>query len=104
MSKEQYETGESFDAKIVLLGDSGVGKTCLVNQFVQETFEKSIPSTVGASFMTKRIFAEGYRLNLQIWDTAGQERFKSLTSMYYRKASVALLVYCLLYTSDAADE
>eukprot|EP01104_Vermistella_antarctica_P012703 TRINITY_DN3721_c0_g1_i1.p1 TRINITY_DN3721_c0_g1~~TRINITY_DN3721_c0_g1_i1.p1 ORF type:complete len:220 (+),score=50.71 TRINITY_DN3721_c0_g1_i1:217-876(+) len=83
----------SCDAKIVLLGNSGVGKTCLVYRYVQGSYSGDLTSTIGASFMTKRMFLDGVKVKLQIWDTAGQERFRSMTPMYYRAASAAILVY-----------
>jgi len=82
-----------FDAKIVLLGNSGVGKTSLVLRYVQGTYTTEQNSTIGASFMTKRMFLDDWKIKLQIWDTAGQERFKSMTPMYYRGANAAILVY-----------
>eukprot|EP01103_Thecamoeba_quadrilineata_P017088 TRINITY_DN5927_c0_g1_i1.p1 TRINITY_DN5927_c0_g1~~TRINITY_DN5927_c0_g1_i1.p1 ORF type:complete len:136 (-),score=12.40 TRINITY_DN5927_c0_g1_i1:24-431(-) len=82
-----------FAAKIVVLGDMGVGKTTLVNQYVNGTMSSKYTPTIGASFLTKRIVIDEVRMKLQIWDTAGQERFRTLAPMYYRGASAALLVY-----------
>jgi len=82
-----------FDAKLVLLGNSGVGKTSLVLRYVQGTYTPDQSSTIGASFMTKRMHVQDFKLKLQIWDTAGQERFRSMTPMYYRGANAAILVY-----------
>jgi len=82
-----------IDAKVVLLGDTGVGKTCVVVQFVEQKFSPHTPLTIGASFLTKTLCLEGSKIRLQLWDTAGQERFRSLAPMYYRGAEVALLVY-----------
>jgi len=84
---------KSCDAKLVLLGNSGVGKTSLVLRYVQGVYSLDQPSTIGASFMTKRMLLEDWKVKLQIWDTAGQERFRSMTPMYYRGASAAILVY-----------
>ena len=85
--------GKSCDAKLVLLGNSGVGKTSVVLRYVQGVYSLDQPSTIGASFMTKRMFLDDWKVKLQIWDTAGQERFRSMTPMYYRGASAAILVY-----------
>lgn len=82
----------SFDSKLVLLGDSGVGKTSLVLRYVQGTYGEQ-QSTIGASFMTKKIILDDWTVKLQIWDTAGQERFRSMAPMYYRGAGAAVLVY-----------
>jgi len=84
---------QEFDSKLVLLGNSGVGKTSLVLRYVQGTFAHHQTSTIGASFMTKRVFIDSWKVKLQLWDTAGQERFRSMTPMYYRGAHAAVLVY-----------
>jgi small GTP-binding protein len=75
--------------KIVLLGDSSVGKTSLVERFVHNTFTQFSEATIGAAFKTK-VFDS---IKLDIWDTAGQERYRSLAPMYYRGAKAALVVY-----------
>eukprot|EP00961_Rhodomonas_salina_P125868 1695991-Rhodomonas_salina.2 len=62
-----------FEAKVVVLGDTGVGKTCLVHRFVEGRFTPHGASTIGASFMVKKINIDGQKLTMQIWDTAGQE-------------------------------
>jgi len=84
---------KAFDAKIVLLGNSGVGKTSLVWRYIHGCYSTDQPSTIGASFMTKRIYVDDWKVKFQIWDTAGQERFRSMTPMYYRAAAAAILVY-----------
>jgi Ras-related protein Rab-21 len=83
----------SLEAKLVILGSQGVGKTSLVMRYVNNTFSPHSTSTIGASFLTKRIYMNECRIVLQIWDTAGQERFRSMAPMYYRGANVAILVY-----------
>jgi Ras-related protein Rab-21 len=94
VSVSTYKNDErAIEAKIVLLGDAGTGKTSLVKRFVEDSFSKDEMTTVGAAFMTKRMVIGSYKLKLQIWDTAGQERFRSMTPMYYRGASAAILVY-----------
>lgn len=79
--------------KIVVVGDSAVGKTNLVTRFVHNEFRLDSKSTVGVSFDTKSMEIEGKTIGAQIWDTAGQERFRSITPVYYRCALGALLVY-----------
>ena len=79
--------------KVVLVGDTKVGKSCILSRFVQGTFDKSMPATIGAAFLTKVVQTGSGQVRLQLWDTAGQEKFKSLAPMYYRSASVAVLVY-----------
>jgi small GTP-binding protein len=76
----------SLEAKIVVLGSQGVGKTSLVQRYVKNAFAPSINSTIGASFLTKRVvdIDSSTVVRLQIWDTAGQERFRSISKLYYR--------------------
>mmetsp|Transcript_21990 Transcript_21990/g.55202 ORF Transcript_21990/g.55202 Transcript_21990/m.55202 type:complete len:241 (-) Transcript_21990:409-1131(-) len=90
----------SFDAKIVLLGDSGVGKTSIALRYSEGFFSNHINPTIGASFLTKRIVVEDVKIKLQIWDTAGQERFRSLAPMYYRGACAAIIVYDVSYRAS----
>nr|CCA24816.1 Rab11 family GTPase putative [Albugo laibachii Nc14] len=79
--------------KIVLIGDSGVGKSNLLSRFTRNEFHLESKSTIGVEFATKSIVAEGKTIKAQIWDTAGQERYRAITSAYYRGAVGALLVY-----------
>ena len=81
--------------KLVLLGDSGVGKSSLLQRFVNDTFEESTDSTMGASYLSKIIGNAGRSVKFNIWDTAGQERYRALAKMYYRDALVVLLVFSL---------
>ena len=81
--------------KVVLLGDSGVGKTCIISRYISGTFEANSASTNGASYASKIVKYEklGKTLSLDIWDTAGQEKYKALTKFFYKDAAVAILVY-----------
>ncbi len=81
--------------KLVLLGDTAVGKTSIVQRFVYGNYNEENPPTIGASFTSKvmEIPNTSETMKLQIWDTAGQEKYKSLASMYYKDATAALLVY-----------
>lgn len=94
----------SLQAKLVVLGSSGVGKTSLVQRFVNGTFV-SANSTIGAGFLTSRIHdpESGTTLRLQIWDTAGQERYRSISRLYYRGADAAILVYDVTNKSSFDD-
>lgn len=78
--------------KVLLLGDSGVGKTSLMNQFVSGRFTSQYKATIGADFLTKEIMYENRLVTFQIWDTAGQERFQSLGTMFYRGTDLCILV------------
>lgn len=84
---------EPREVKVVLLGDTGVGKSSLVLRFVTNSFKSYSESTIGASFMSKVMSVNGNRIKFQIWDTAGQEKYHSLAPMYYRGAAVAIVVY-----------
>ena len=79
--------------KVIVVGDSGVGKTSLLIQYVKNQFDGRYKATVGAEFLTKNVEIDGNTVNVQIWDTAGQDRFRSLGSAYYRGASACVLVY-----------
>jgi len=79
--------------KAIILGDSGVGKTCLMNQYVQKKFDNRYKATIGADFLAKDIEIKGTAVTLQLWDTAGQERFQSLGSAFYRGADACVLVF-----------
>jgi len=89
----------SLEAKIVVLGSQGVGKTSLVHRYVNSTFRPhgDPPSTIGASFLTKRVLDTDTDtiVRLQIWDTAGQERFRSISRLYYRGANACILCYSI---------
>ena len=91
MSNSKQDTGH----KIVLLGDSGVGKTCIISRFISGQFDINVNSTNGASYASKKIdYPElGKSLMLDIWDTAGQEKYKSLTKFFYKDAAMVILVY-----------
>lgn len=84
---------KSLEAKVVVLGTQGVGKTSLVVRYVGKIFSKHVSPTIGASFFTFKMTVDNHRVKLQLWDTAGQERFRAMAPMYYRKANAAFLVY-----------
>ncbi|GFG37520.1 hypothetical protein Cfor_09581 [Coptotermes formosanus] len=79
--------------KILVLGDSNVGKTCIVHRYCDERYYDTYISTIGIDFKQKIINLDGTPIKLQIWDTAGQERFRTLTTAYYRGAMGILLMY-----------
>jgi Ras-related protein Rab-7A len=79
--------------KVIILGNSGVGKTCLMNQYVKKQFTNHYKATIGADFLTQEIMLEDKMVTMQIWDTAGQERFQSLGMAFYRGADACVLVF-----------
>ncbi|KAJ3247203.1 hypothetical protein HDU78_005010 [Chytriomyces hyalinus] len=79
--------------KVIILGDSGVGKTSLMNQYVNRKFTNQYKATIGADFLTKDVEIDGKNVTTQIWDTAGQERFQSLGVAFYRGADCCVLVF-----------
>jgi Ras-related protein Rab-8A len=93
-------TTRSYDllVKLLLIGDSGVGKSCLLLRFCDDQFTPSFITTIGIDFKIRTIDLDGKKVKLQVWDTAGQERFKTITTAYYRGAMGILLVY------DVCDE
>ncbi|KAG0337664.1 hypothetical protein BG004_007558 [Podila humilis] len=79
--------------KVIILGESGVGKTSLMNQYVNKKFSNQYKATIGADFLTKEIPIDNRLVTMQIWDTAGQERFQSLGVAFYRGADCCVLVF-----------
>lgn len=77
--------------KVIILGDSGVGKTSLMNQYVNKKFSNQYKATIGADFLTKEVQVDDRTVTMQIWDTAGQERFQSLGVAFYRGADCCVL-------------
>ncbi|XP_046905989.1 ras-related protein Rab-15-like isoform X1 [Hypomesus transpacificus] len=79
--------------RLLILGDSGVGKTCLIRRFTDNEFHPSHISTIGVDFKMKTLEIDGLKVRVQIWDTAGQERYQTITKQYYRRAQGIILVY-----------
>ena len=93
---EETESGnqkESYKFKVVVVGDSGVGKTNLIKRFVSNEFKSDSKATVGVEFLSKNFIINGEIFKIEIWDTAGQERYKSITTAYYKGAKGAMIVY-----------
>ena len=84
---------EEYKFKIVIVGDSSVGKTNLVKRFINNTFLKDSKATVGVEFMSKTFIVNKKVFKVELWDTAGQERYKAITAAYYKGAKGALIVY-----------
>ncbi|KAH7445695.1 hypothetical protein KP509_01G020800 [Ceratopteris richardii] len=85
--------GEHYLFKVVLIGDSAVGKSNLLSRFARNEFNANSKATIGVEFQTQSLNIDGREVQVQLWDTAGQERFRAVTSAYYRGAVGALVVY-----------
>ena len=79
--------------KVVIVGESGVGKTSIISYYINEAFDISTSSTVSVTYVSKEINCNGRNIKFEIWDTAGQEKFRSLTRIFYKNSNVAFLVY-----------
>ena len=86
---------DAIPCKVVLLGESGVGKTSIISRYITNTFKSQLMSTPGANFVTKNVIMKGENktIKFEIWDTAGQERYRSLAKVFYKNAKVCVLVY-----------
>ena len=87
------EVKEDFKIKIVVVGDSGVGKTNLIKRFITNEFSENFKATIGVEFMSKTYRINKHLFKIEIWDTAGQERYKSITAVYYKGAKGGIVVY-----------
>jgi len=94
------------EAKVLLVGASGVGKTCLINQYTKGTFDGNQGASTGAMNTSKIFELNDKKIKLDIWDTAGQEVYKAQTSQFYRDARVVIIVYSIVseYTFNEIDE
>ena len=89
------EEKKAIPCKVVLIGESGVGKTSIISRYMTDTFSTTLGSTPGANFTTKTVYLkkENQSIKFEIWDTAGQEKFRSLAKVFYKNASICVLVY-----------
>ena len=87
------QSKEDMKLKIVVVGDSGVGKTNLIKRFITNEFNQNFKATIGVEFMSKTYKINKHLFKIEIWDTAGQERYKSITAIYYKGSKGALIVY-----------
>ncbi|KAI5170736.1 Ras-related protein Rab-1A [Nematocida sp. LUAm3] len=98
---EESEYSHLF--KILVVGSSGVGKTCLLLRYTESIYKDTYGSTIGVDFKMKTLQVEGETIKLQLWDTAGQERFRTITSSYYRNAQGIVLVFDLTDKETFSD-
>uniref|UniRef100_A0A1E1X4G3 Putative rab subfamily protein of small gtpase n=1 Tax=Amblyomma aureolatum TaxID=187763 RepID=A0A1E1X4G3_9ACAR len=94
------EEPKIVDAKVVLLGALGVGKTSIITRYSQKKFLGTTSPTIGASFTTLRVNVSDTRVRIQLWDTAGQERFRAMAPLYYRNANAAIVAYDVTSSSS----
>ena len=92
MSEENIKNIKPIPCKIILVGDSGVGKTSITNRYLNK-FNEKITATVSTSYYNKIEIINNYKLNFQIWDTVGQEQYRSLNSLFFKDAYICLMVY-----------
>ena len=93
MEDEGVSVEDLIKLKLIVVGNQGTGKSCILNRFVNETFEENYQATIGLDFQSKNITIHDQDVRLIIYDTAGQEKFRSLIPMYIREAQIILLVY-----------
>lgn len=84
---------EDFLLKVIIVGDSAVGKTKLLSRFADNSYNTSYVSTIGVDFKVQTIILDGKKVKFQIWDTAGQERYRTIAQTYYKGASGVILAY-----------
>ena len=89
---EKVNTSNAIPCKLILVGESGVGKTSIISRYLDKYQEKG-ESTLTAYFSNKTIICDGYQINFEIWDTAGQEQYRSINALFYKDASICLMVY-----------
>ena len=95
MENENFNINEIKEIKVILLGDSGVGKTNLINVAVGIKFQEMLESTCSSSFVTKHFIKQNTRYTLNIWDTAGQENFRAMTKLFIKNSKIVIFVYAI---------
>ena len=86
---------EKKDVKIILLGESGVGKTCIINRYINNDYNPETPSTLGSAFASREIKKGNIIYNVNVWDTTGQEKYHSVTNLFIKGSHIVLLVYSI---------
>ena len=100
MAEGQEGTNKVENVKVALLGDSGVGKTCIIKRYYEDEFDENSATTAGASYSQKNLTINGKDIQLDIWDTAGQEKYRSLGRRFYKDAYIICLVYDITNASS----
>ena len=91
----QNSNGEGIEVKIILLGESGVGKTCIINRYINNEYYSDNPSTLGSSFTLKEVIKDKKKYNVNVWDTTGQEKYYSITNLFIHGSDIVILVYAI---------
>ena len=91
------------DIKVILLGDTGVGKTCIINRYINNKFDSNIENTVYSSFSTKEVIKNNILYRLNLWDTIGQEKYNSITNIFIKGSNIVILVYSVDSLSSLQD-
>ena len=86
---------KSCQLKVILIGDSGVGKSCLMDKYVSGSFDSKQPATIGVNYMNKGVEMDLGRFTVQIWDTSGLERFRAIRTLYYRQSDCCILTFAM---------
>nr|AFZ78867.1 Ras-related protein [Coptotermes formosanus] len=95
MTQKNPSVQEEYSIKLILIGDSSVGKTSLIMRYIDDKFSPNNLSTIGVDFKTKYLEIDGHQVKVQVWDTAGQEQFRAITRAYYRNSNGILIVFDL---------
>ena len=105
MAEVEEDEKKAIPCKVVLIGESGVGKTSIMSRYMTNSFSSPLGSTPGANFTTKTVFLEdeNQSIKYEIWDTAWQEKYRSLAKVFYKNASVCILVYEITRKSSFED-
>ena len=89
------QKGEERFVKIILLGEPGVGKTCIINRYINNEYTEDSPSTYGSSFTTKVVIKDNIKYFVNVWDTSGQEKYRSVTNLFINGSNIVILVYAI---------
>ena len=90
---DDFDSDETKEIKVILLGNSGVGKTCIINRYVNNLFDPNSETTLGSTYSTKEVIKNNVSYKLNLWDTTGQEKYHSITNLFIKGSHIVILVY-----------